>query len=54
MLRQVREETELQAHVHRFRAVDTANTGAENLDTLSYRSFNKELSVDIPTLVEAN
>ena len=54
VLRQVREETQLQAHVHRFRAVDTAKTRAEILDTLSCRSFNRELSVDIPTFVEAN
>ena len=54
VLRQVREKTEPQSHVHRFRAVDIANTRAKNLDTLSCRSFNRELSVDIPTLVEVN
>ena len=54
VLRQVREKAEPQSHVHRFRAVDIANTRAENLDTLSCRSFNGEVSVDIPTLAEAN
>jgi hypothetical protein len=55
VLRQARKKTELQSHVHRVRAIDIANTRAEILNTLSRRrSLNKELSVDIPTSVEAN